>query len=466
MKSSLFLVLLVLCAPVLATAADWPTYLHDNGRVGATTDRLPSELELKWVYSTPAPPKLSFSGPRNEPIEGRIMRNRVDFDRAIQVAVADGRLYFGSSVDDKIYCVDAKTGEPIWSIFTDGAIRLAPTIANGKVYVGSDDGFVYCLNAADGSFAWPPIRAGRDDDRLLARGEMISRWPIRTGVVVDRGVAYFGAGVFPHETIYLYAVDAETGKVLWENNHISEEDAGRNPLSPQGYLLASQDMLFVPSGRSLPAAFDRKTGEEAYQKNYSWRSTAGGVVGGSKAVLADGQIYASGDEHFLALNQKTGAVGYAYIAGRQLTMAGDRGYVATGKQLVAMHRVEHAKATVKRQELNLKQYSLRRKKRSMDPKEFAAQDSELTKQIAALSKVGVLWSVDTPHDSSLILTADSVIVGGVGKVISINAESGKRLWEADVEGDASGLAAAAGRLYVSTDAKDLRVCCSHRRTEG
>jgi predicted ribosome quality control (RQC) complex YloA/Tae2 family protein len=31
-------------------------------------------------------------------------------------------------------------------------------------------------------------------------------------------------------------------------------EAGRDDLSPQGYLLASKDILFVPSGRSLPAA--------------------------------------------------------------------------------------------------------------------------------------------------------------------------------------------------------------------
>jgi outer membrane protein assembly factor BamB len=451
MKIPLLAMLLIGCSAFLIHAADWPTYLNDNGRVGATTDQLPGELELKWVYSTPAPPQLAFSGPRSEPIEGKVMRHRVAFDRAIQVAVVNGRLYFGSSVDNKIYCVDAKSGETVWSVFTDGAIRLAPTVASGKVYVGSDDGHVYCLNTKDGSEIWR-IRAGRADERLLARGEMISRWPIRTGVLVDDGVAFFGAGVFPHETVYLYAVNAETGEILWKNDHVSEEDAGRNPLSPQGYLLASEELLIVPSGRSLPAAFDRQTGEEIHHKSYSWRSTAGGVVGGSKAVLADGQIYSAGPHHFLALNQKTGAVGFAYISGRQLTMAGDRGYVATGEKLVAMNRLEHAKATVKRQELNLKQYSLRRKRREMDPKEYEQQNAELDRQIGELSEVGTLWSVDASLDSSLALTANAVVAGGPGKVASHRVDSGKLIWQTDVEGDVQGLAISDSRLYVSTDA--------------
>ena len=46
-------------------------------------DKLAEQLELKWVYSTPAPPEMAWSGPRSEPIEGKVMRHRVAFDRAI-----------------------------------------------------------------------------------------------------------------------------------------------------------------------------------------------------------------------------------------------------------------------------------------------------------------------------------------------------------------------------------------------
>jgi outer membrane protein assembly factor BamB len=90
---------------------------------------------------------------------------------------------------------------------------------------------------------------------------MISRWPVRTGVLVDDGVAFFGAGVFPHEKVFVHAVEAATGKVIWKNDTISQQDAGRSDLSPQGYLLATKDLLFVPSGRALAMAFDRRTGK-------------------------------------------------------------------------------------------------------------------------------------------------------------------------------------------------------------
>ena len=443
-------IVLILTATMFSHArGDWPTNLGDNARLGSTTDSLPTTLQPKWVYSAPAHPELAWAGPRAERIEGKLMRNRVAYDKGLDVVAVADQVYFGSSVDHQVRCVNAISGELVWKFFTDGAIRLSPTVWNKKVYVGSDDGFVYCLDAASGKLIWS-LRAGPRDERLLARGQMISRWPVRTGVLVDDGVAYFGAGVFPHETVYLMAVDAKTGKVVWKNDRISQEDAGRNPLSPQGTLLCTEDTLFVPSGRSLPAAFDKHTGKQIHHRTHSWRTTAGGVVGGYKALLADGQIYSSGPHHFLALDQKTGSTGYAWIDGRQLAITGDRGIVATGTRIAALDREKHTTATVARQKLNLEQYSLSRKRSSMERKEYDKQNGELTKKIKELSDVGTLWSVDSPADSSLIVAGDVVVAGGEGAVFSYSAKTGEPLWQAKIEGEASGLAAAGGRLFVST----------------
>ena len=240
----------------LASADAWPTYLGNYERNGFSPDELSPQLKLQWTYQAPAKPIKAWEGPRSELIEGHEMRHRVDFDDALQVVMKDGKAYYGSSVDHRVYCVDAKTGETIWKFYTEGPVRLAPSLAGGKVYFGSDDGKVYCLNANDGSVVWDH-RVGIRDERLLARGEMISRWPVRTGVLIDSGVAYFGAGVFPHETVYLAAADAETGEIIWKNDTISQQNAGRNDLSPQGYLLANEESAVrtvwaITAGRSQP----------------------------------------------------------------------------------------------------------------------------------------------------------------------------------------------------------------------
>ena len=120
---------------------------------------------------------------------------KVKFDDAFHVAVAGDAVYFGSSVDNKIYSLEAATGKLRWVFFTGGPVRLAPTVHGGRVYVGSDDGYVYCLNAADGSKVWSNKVSG-SNQLMFANGRMVSICPVRTSVLVDNNVAYWGAGLF------------------------------------------------------------------------------------------------------------------------------------------------------------------------------------------------------------------------------------------------------------------------------
>ena len=74
--------------------------------------------------------------------------------------VVNGRLY--SSMGDTIECVDARSGRIIWSrklrdLRRPGMpddVLTPPSIANGKVFLGSRWGFVYALAAATGDVLW------------------------------------------------------------------------------------------------------------------------------------------------------------------------------------------------------------------------------------------------------------------------------------------------------------------------
>ncbi len=502
------------CLTSLAVRADWPTYLHDNSRVGYTTETLAAPLTKRWTYASPTPPQMAWAGEDGKIFEGHEMRNRIRFDDVFHVAIVGERVYFGSSVDGRVYCRNLTTGQEEWTFFANGPIRLAPMVADGRLFVGSDDGHAYCLDAASGKLLWT-LRAGPNDEQILARGRMISRWPVRTGVLVDAGIAYFGAGVFPHENVFLYAVEAATGKIIWKNDAISQDDAGRNDLSPQGYLLATKDILFVPSGRSLAASFNRVTGEFLAKPAPGWRNEAGGQIGGTQALLADDQIYAVGEHQILALDQKKGKAGYGWFQGRQMTLAGDMGYMATGKEIVAIDRARHAEGTRARHEIDLKATKLNQalnkhpalkelnnvQKADSDLKETQKQLKDLEtagktgttehraalatlqqveqtlatagkryeskrldyqatkdnlaavkKELDKFSDIGVKWRRPSPHDSALILAGRTLVVGGQGEVVCLDAESGQPLWKSAVEGDARGLAAANGHLVVSTTA--------------
>jgi len=504
--------ILVVSLVQTVSASDWPTYMHDNTRVGHTTDTLAAPLAERWVYSAAVAPEQAWPEFEGKMIEGKELLHRITFDDALHVAIAGGKGYFGSSVDNRVYCVEMATGDILWSRFTAGPVRLAPTYHQGRIYFGSDDGFVYCLRADNGDEVWK-LRAGPHDERILARGRMTSRWAVRTGVMIDDDVAYFGAGIFPHETVYLYAVDAPTGRVLWRNDAISQADADRDDLSPQGYMLANEDTLFVPSGRSMPAAFDRATGEFSFKSHPAWRREAGGQVGGTQAMLADGQLYSVAEHHVLALDDEKGDTGFGWFDGRQMTLDGDLAYLANGEQVVAVNRLEYAEASRERHllypviyglendlrkhqavadlaTLKKAQATLEQAKRAVEQLDKAGKkdgnDHKLAvesrtrrqlelenataqyetsrsdyeknreklngmkEQAAKLEIAGLKWQTPSPHESCLVLAGDTLVAGGVGEVVVFDTNTGEQVWKAPVDGEARGLAVSDGYLVVST----------------
>ena len=46
------------------------------------------------------------------------------------------------------------TNHVLWSYTTGNAVESSPVVAVGVIYVGSDDGKVYALNAATGALIW------------------------------------------------------------------------------------------------------------------------------------------------------------------------------------------------------------------------------------------------------------------------------------------------------------------------
>jgi hypothetical protein len=69
--------------------------------------------------------------------------------------VAYDRVYIGSD-DKKMYCVNASDGGEIWTIPIGANVKSSPVIADETVYFGTniDGDMVYALNATDGSLRW------------------------------------------------------------------------------------------------------------------------------------------------------------------------------------------------------------------------------------------------------------------------------------------------------------------------
>ena len=73
-------------------------------------------------------------------------------------AVAKGMVYIGVSVTGEhgsstgtLYALNARTGKTVWSAPVASGITSSPSVANGVVYVGSDDGTLYAFDAKTGA---------------------------------------------------------------------------------------------------------------------------------------------------------------------------------------------------------------------------------------------------------------------------------------------------------------------------
>ena len=397
----------LLLFPTLAAAADWPTWRADAERSGYTAEQLPAQLSLAWTYKPLHPPQPSW--PRDD---------RMLFDRAHDVAVAGGTLFFGSSADCRVIALDAATGTEKWTYVTNGPVRFAPAAWKDRVYAASDDGSLYCLSAADGSLIekW---RGGPSDEMILGNGRMVSRWPTRGAPAIRDGIVYFACGIWQTDGVYLLAIDAESGRLLWRNDdagkiYMPQPHGGANAesgVSAQGYLVATAERLLVPTGRAVPAGFLRDGGKFLY-----YHLQSNGHIGGTQTAAIGASFYNGGS----AFKTETGATEAKLGAGSFAAIEG--GVVhATKRELKLLKVVEKS-----------------------------APDRKGTPVKTLVHEP--VWSLAGVDGSAMTIVAGNTIYAGGGtSVTAVDSKSQQILWKAEVDGTPYGLAVASGRLYVSTD---------------
>lgn len=240
---------------------DWPQWRCDEYRSAVTLQTLPSPLYLQWRRDYPAP---APAWPNH---------TYFNFDRNYEPVAVGKRLFVPSNKGDFVEALDTDTGAILWRFHAEGPVRFAPVAYSNKVAFGSDDGSVYCLNAADGTLAWK-FQAAPSARKVTGNVRLVSVWPVRGGPVLRDGRLYLAAGLWPLEGTFVYCVDAVSGAEIWRNDllgglwgtqpHDGAYVAG-GP-APQGYLAVGSDntKLFMPSSRSRPARFFRQTGELDY----------------------------------------------------------------------------------------------------------------------------------------------------------------------------------------------------------
>ena len=120
-----------------AQAGQWSTYRANPMRSGEIEETVGPALSLHWKYLPVHPPKPAWPMPSEE-------MPRMHSDNAYHTVVADGVVYWGSSVTNKVYAVDAARGKLLISdkqtvLLQDG--KEKPLLAHTPIVIPAKTSF-------------------------------------------------------------------------------------------------------------------------------------------------------------------------------------------------------------------------------------------------------------------------------------------------------------------------------------
>jgi outer membrane protein assembly factor BamB len=142
---------------------------------------------------------------------------------------------YGDKGNGTLHAVDLQTGKEKWSKIThrDGTpqawrevLMCSPAVHDGVVYIGSEHGELFALDAKDGTQRW-----------VFDTGEAIRSAP---SISTDDGTLYFGAA-----DGQLYALDAKTGRKRWTFQTVGKIVSSPYPCSGRIYAGSDDGNLYM-----------------------------------------------------------------------------------------------------------------------------------------------------------------------------------------------------------------------------
>lgn len=163
------------------------------------------------------------STPATVPFDGEIVWRR-DFAAPITTSLStDGERLFVGFADARVVALSVEDGSELWTLPVPGQLDVAPTAADGVLYVAQRNGLVLALDPATGDQIWAFNGGG----------------PHFTAPVPYLGTLYTAG------QRVLRGLDADSGALLWERPDLASEDFTLQPvIEDEKVAIAVSNRLF------------------------------------------------------------------------------------------------------------------------------------------------------------------------------------------------------------------------------
>ena len=316
--------------------SSWPMFRHDAKR-SSIGQGGPSNLSIAWKFPTNGAVMSSpsvvdgivYFGSQDKNIyavnalSGSLIWKFTTLD-AIESspAIANGKVITGGE-DGYVYCLDAYNGNLIWKTFVNGSLpvtmgaavmlRSSPAIVDDKVYIGSLDGNLYALNLDNGTIEWQFKTSGL----------------ITSSPTVANGAVYIASE--EPATGGLYKLDAETGDLLWKKS-LPYETQFTGGTDMQGSPTVANDMVFASANLRTYYGINATNGDTVW--TFTNPEATEFIV--SSPIYLDGKLFIVDKFDIACLNATTGKKIWNTYTGDEFyvspSYADDKLYIVTSER--------------------------------------------------------------------------------------------------------------------------------------
>ena len=303
--------------------------------------------------------------------------------------------------------------------------------------VGSADGWAYCFAANSGERLWR-FRAAPVERRIPVYNQLLSTWPASSGIVVHEGTAFLAAGIVNYDGTHVYALDATTGKLKWQNNtsgHLDDDSLAG--VSVQGHMIVHENKLWLAGGNVVsPGQFDLTTGKCLNDPGIVHRMGSGNLPAsesprGSALFVLPGQVRVSDQPLYAHPKWKVYDSSVLNKTWLGSTTNLDVTWV-NNSRIVAYPRIEEKRA-----------------------ERFQAGWGK--NRVPGLDPV---WELESKDSTAVALGSNAIAVGRPSEIAAYSLQNGRLLWSQTVPGVpvSWGLALdRAGRVFASLEGGQI-VC--------